>query len=493
MADVASSSAAAESKRFLEEDGSGSDADARPAKKTRGPKKICAYREEGGELEHISPVETVWYKLYVLGPMHDDDDWCKKFRQRFRLPYRCFLHLVDEADEKKWFSRWAKASDSKISSPLELMILGALRYLGRGWTFDDLEESTAISAEVHRVFFHEFVKVGSTVLYKKYVQTPLTAEEARNHTREYEAAGLHGCVGSTDATHITTEKCEFRLKQNHLSHKEHLPARTYNITVNNRRRILHSTHGGPSRWNDKTVVMFDAFVRGIHDGTVISDAEFQLYERRGRAVVPVSYKGSYVIADNGYLRWAATIPPYKTTGKMSEIRWSRWVESMRKDVECAFGILKGRWRILKTGMRVHGVDVVDRIWLTCCALHNWLLEEDGLDQPWDGPLGEVDAADIATLPGEIPQAIAARLGVDALTPRNFDLSGMGPADDDIGNYTAAASFGEAPVGGSVRIVRNLDRDYFRSKLVEHFDILFSNNSIQWPKANKQAAPLMVVN
>ena len=152
MADVAAASSAV--KRALEEN-DGPDIEDRPAKKTRGPKKICAYREEGGELEHILPEETVWYKLYVLGPMCDDEDWCKKFRQRFRLPYRCFLDLVNEAAENDWFPRWARASDPKKSSPLELMILGALRYLGRGWTFDDLEESTAISAEVHRVFFHE--------------------------------------------------------------------------------------------------------------------------------------------------------------------------------------------------------------------------------------------------------------------------------------------------------------------------------------------------
>ena len=26
----------------------------------------------------------------------------------------------------------------------------------------------------------------------------------------------------------------------------------------------------------------------------------------------------------------------------------------------------------------NGVDSVDSVWLTCCALHNWLLELDGL-------------------------------------------------------------------------------------------------------------------
>ena len=50
-----------------------------------------------------------------------------------------------------------------------------------------------------------------------------------------------------------------------------------------------------------------------------------------------------------------------------------------------FGILKGRWRILKSGVRISGVDSVDHyVWLTCCALHNWLLDIDGLSEKWVG-------------------------------------------------------------------------------------------------------------
>jgi hypothetical protein len=36
------------------------------------------------------------------------------------------------------------------------MLLGSLCYLGRGFTFDDLEESTFVSESSHRKFFHEF-------------------------------------------------------------------------------------------------------------------------------------------------------------------------------------------------------------------------------------------------------------------------------------------------------------------------------------------------
>ena len=49
--------------------------------------------------------------------------------------------------------------------------------------------------------------------------------------------------------------------------------------------------------------------------------------------------------------------------------------------EC--GMHKGRWRILKSGACVYGVDKVDEIWLTCCALQNWLLDIDGLSNKWN--------------------------------------------------------------------------------------------------------------
>jgi hypothetical protein len=72
----------------------------------------------------------------------------------------------------------------KSSSPLELLILGALRYLGRGCTFDDCAENTTIGEETHRVFFHSFTEIGSTVFFRKYILTPATAEELLQHQHE---------------------------------------------------------------------------------------------------------------------------------------------------------------------------------------------------------------------------------------------------------------------------------------------------------------------
>jgi hypothetical protein len=171
------------------------------------------------------------------------------------MPYAQFVQFVSDAKDNNWFPRWKKRNST---SPIELLILGGFRYLGRGWTFDDLEENTLISCEVHRNYFHEFIVVGANVLYPLYVVTPATGEECETHMHEFMQAGFNGAIGSTDATHVAIEKCSYRLRNNHLGPKQHLTTRTFNLTVNHRRRILSTTVGYPGRWNDKTVVLFDS-------------------------------------------------------------------------------------------------------------------------------------------------------------------------------------------------------------------------------------------
>jgi hypothetical protein len=172
----------------------------------------------------------------------------------------------------------SKDATGKSSYPLELLILTALRYLGRGWTFDDLSESTGISEEVIRVFLHSFIEFGSIVLFNRYVMAPQTVADAKHHSLEFEMAGLAGAIGSMDATHVVVDKVPFSHRQAHLGPKQSCTSRTYNITVNHRRRILGTTEGHPARWNDKTIVRFDKFACGLKEGTILSDFEFELYD-----------------------------------------------------------------------------------------------------------------------------------------------------------------------------------------------------------------------
>ena len=101
-------------------------------------------------------------------------------------------------------------------------------------------------------------------------------EDPTDSFKEFEVAGMPGCVGSMDACHVGMLNCPHALKLHHGGWKLQMPARTFNLTANHRRRILSTTTGHPGRWNDKTLVRFDTFAMGVRTGTVLPNNTFAL-------------------------------------------------------------------------------------------------------------------------------------------------------------------------------------------------------------------------
>ena len=96
---------------------------------------------------------------------------------------------------------WSESSDAK------LLLIGALRCIGRAWTFDDIEEATAMPRETNRRCFLVFIEHGSSALYKKCVLDLSLHRMLAKHERLLNLAGFNGCTGSTDATHIGMLNC----------------------------------------------------------------------------------------------------------------------------------------------------------------------------------------------------------------------------------------------------------------------------------------------
>ena len=203
------------------------------------------------------------------------------------------------------------------------------------------------------------------------------------HESLFQIAGFNGCIGSADATHVIMLNRSSWASLSHKGLKLNLPACSYNITVNHWKQILCSTNGHPSTWNNKTLVLFDPLLSAVHSGEMYQDYMFSLFEKNENGEIKeVLYKGVWFIVDNGYLSWPCTVPPLKDAATYESLCFSEWLESMQKDVECTFGILKTRFSILKYGIRLRSLNQCDNVWLTCCALHNMLLKIDGYDKNW---------------------------------------------------------------------------------------------------------------
>ena len=133
---------------------------------------------------------SIWYCNYVTNPSPECSKWSNLFRRRCRMPFNAFLDLALQCEESILFDRWSptrpihKYNKSK-TIPLKLLLLSSLRYLGRGWTFDDLHEATAINPETMRLFFHKFIEYGSSSLYNKYVLNPTSSMHMKDCEEEF--------------------------------------------------------------------------------------------------------------------------------------------------------------------------------------------------------------------------------------------------------------------------------------------------------------------
>jgi hypothetical protein len=123
--------------------------------------------------------------------------------------------------------------------------------------------------------------------------------------------------------------------------------------------------------NDKDIVKHDDNVRAIRHNRLFASATWQYYDC-GENVR--SERGMYLICNNGYLLWPTSICQYsKANNATQKGFFSTNMESVQKDVECTFGILKKRWKVLNYGFKHRDIVTCEHIFITCCVLHNFSL------------------------------------------------------------------------------------------------------------------------
>ena len=137
------------------------------------------------------------------------------------------------------------------------------------------------------------------------------------------------------------------------------------------------------------------------------------------------------------------------------VRFSQRLESVRKDAECTFGILKKRWHILKNHMLLHNKARIDNVVFTCAVLHNMLIEHD----KWEHEDDNYDIAeDIAK---DIPEL--------RMDPRIVNLR-KGPVDS---SYVGGGNIAHEDV--------EVESEWqkLRNNLIQHYTYCFKMCRIHW--------------
>ena len=300
------------------------------------------------------------------------------FRSWFKMPLYKVETLAAQlvADEIIHLSHHCR-TEANLQIKSELLVLGALAILsGSVNGFRKLPLVTHICATEHSKFFLKFVKY----LFDKradYIYLPRDDLELRAVMKRYEEMGIPGAMGSVDVVHVKWSNCpagDF----NRAKGKQSYPSLAFECISDFDRRICH-VHGPQfGTRNDKHIVKMDIGVAAIEKN--YSHVPWSYFDECG---VIHEEKGAFLICDNGYLHWPTLICPFMRSEGSSPLEscFSANIESVRKDVECCFGILKGRWKSLDSGFKHRRIQICQHTFFACCVLHNMMLDEMVREEP----------------------------------------------------------------------------------------------------------------
>ena len=95
------------------------------------------WTDDDGSLRRFHPHQSLWFNIYVAHSRLEDAAFHKRFRTRFRLPYAQFTELHQSLQSVDLFKRWHDGKTVGFgtevrATPIPLLLLTSLRYLGRG-------------------------------------------------------------------------------------------------------------------------------------------------------------------------------------------------------------------------------------------------------------------------------------------------------------------------------------------------------------------------
>jgi hypothetical protein len=325
----------------------------------------------------LDPTATQWHKNFIENAALAADPESvlgKDFRAKFRIPYTMFAEILEATRNSGMFPDDKVKKSGQKPHPLAMKLMGTLRRLALGIPIKGLEDMCGISEAVMIKFIHKWEPWFIEHYHGEWVKMP-EGDELDKAQGMFEKCGLAGFVTSMDVVHVKYDRCPWGQRAIHTG-KEGYPTLGFQFHCGHNRRIYwHSPEGFPGARNDKTIVKFDDFQHALKSNPIYSERDYEVLVADGEREIR---KGVHSLCDGGYHKWITAICGAKHAEEPDLKAFSGLCESVRKDVECLFGILKKRFRILGVASLAHDADNINDVVKVCSVLHNMLLVHDGL-------------------------------------------------------------------------------------------------------------------
>ena len=253
-----------------------------------------------------------------------------QFKKRLRVNRDTFHFILGEIEDliTKETSRF-----KKLTSP-ECQLALTLYRMAHGISFSTMGDLFGVAAPTACQIFSTVTSAIVTRLYDRYFCLPRNEEEWKKELRCFLENWEFPCVAAWDGFHVYISS---NLK-NFFSFKKRYSVTNMGLIGHNK-RFLWAGVGAPGSMHDSTLLQSRPIFHAFEEGEVLPNKSLHLPEH---GEIPFVTVGDSAFPSRVWLMKAFP----DTTGDPAEINFNKKLRSARVVSEHAYGMLKGRWRLL---------------------------------------------------------------------------------------------------------------------------------------------------
>ncbi|XP_018474159.1 uncharacterized protein LOC108845449 [Raphanus sativus] len=283
-----------------------------------------------------------------------------------------FMRIVDRlSTEVEYFASTEDAVGRSSLSPIQ-KCTAAIRQLAYGGGDDTVDEYVRLGETTARKCLHKFTAGIIHLFGDQYLRRP-TPEDLERLLHIGEQRGFPGMIGSIDCMHWEWKNCPSSWK-GMFSRGTDKPTIVLEAVASYDLWIWHAFFGAPGTMNDLNILdrspVFDDIINGV-----APEVNFNVNGRE--------YKYAYYLTDGIYPEWATFIKSIRLPQGPKHSLFAQTQESVRKDVEPAFGVLQARFAIIKHPSKLWDKRKIANIMRACIILHNMIVEDERRTQSQD--------------------------------------------------------------------------------------------------------------
>ncbi|XP_071729032.1 uncharacterized protein [Rutidosis leptorrhynchoides] len=310
----------------------------------RAPRRFLLRDREGTGMH-------LWNDYFSENPTFPGDYFRRRYRMSRPLFIRICQGIINYSQEPipDYFLYFHQRRDATglLGFNIFQKCTSAIRQLAYGTAPDAFDEYLHMCQQTSYDCLNNFCKSVFHLYAIEYLRKPTPQDVQRLITAHAEVHSFPGMLGGLDCMHWAWKNCPYRYKGHYTIGDHGYPTIMLEAVASYDLWIWHAYFGPAGSNNDINVLnQSDLFNDLLQDNAPACNF----------SISGCDFTKGYYLTDGIYPEWATLVKSFKSLPTPECAKFKRFQEAARKDIERAFGVLQGRWAIIKNPSRQFYVE-----------------------------------------------------------------------------------------------------------------------------------------